>query len=93
MFEATLIYVLLINLSVFLVWGWDKRAAKRGARRVPEKRLLWMAALLGTPGAWLGTRVFRHKTIKKSFRVKLIAITVLQALLGAYLLYRKFLGE
>ena len=91
MLEYFLIYLALINLVTFLTWGWDKRAAKKGARRVPEKRLLWMAFWLGAPGAWAGVRVFRHKTIKRSFRVRLIAISVLQiALLLGWLYVRLF---
>lgn len=87
MLEYFLLYLLLINLSTFLAWGWDKRAAKKGKRRVPEKRLLWMAFWLGAPGAWLGVRVFRHKTIKRGFRLRLIAISVLQVLLLLTWLY------
>jgi uncharacterized membrane protein YsdA (DUF1294 family) len=93
MFKAFLIYLAVINLATFLLWGWDKRAAKKGNRRVPEKRLLWMAALLGAAGAWTGVQVFRHKTIKHSFRWKLIAITVLQVALVGYGIYWKLKGE
>lgn len=86
--KAWLLYYLAgINLLAFLVFGWDKWAARRGARRVPEARLLLFAALLGAPGAWLGVNVFRHKTVKTSFRIRLVLVTLLNlavAVAGAW---------
>ena len=62
------LYVLLAwNLLAFLAFGWDKFRAIRQGRRVPEKNLLGMAFLGGGLGAWIGSRVFRHKTAKPSF--------------------------
>lgn len=62
------IYALLgWNLLTFALYGWDKRCARRGRRRVPEKRLLGVAFVGGALGAWLGARVLRHKTAKPSF--------------------------
>ena len=82
--EALLTYLAAVNLAAFLAFGWDKWAAKRGARRVPEARLLLFAALLGAPGAWLGVNVFRHKTVKTRFRIRLVLVTVLNlAVVGA----------
>jgi len=83
--SAFLYYLAGINLLAFLTFGWDKWAARRDARRVPEARLLLLAALLGAPGAWLGVRVFRHKTVKTSFRIRLVLVTLLNvaALVGA----------
>ncbi len=89
MFKIFVYYLIVINLVTFFTWGWDKRAAGRGGRRVPEKRLLWMAFLLGAPGAWAGVRVFRHKTIKKIFRLRLIAVTVVQVLIVGYALFAR----
>jgi uncharacterized membrane protein YsdA (DUF1294 family) len=75
--KAALLYYLAgINVLAFLIFGWDKWAARRGAQRVPEARLLLCAALLGAPGAWLGVKVFRHKTVKTSFRVRLVLATL-----------------
>lgn len=55
-------YVLLMSLVLFCVMGADKRRAREGARRVPEKTLFLLAALGGAVGGALGMRVFRHKT-------------------------------
>jgi len=70
-------YLAAINLVTFVTWGIDKWQARRGGRRVAEKTLLLLALLAGAPGAWIGVRVFRHKTRKASFRWKLVAVTVL----------------
>ena len=81
-----------INLLTFLVYGRDKHLAKRGKWRIPEATLLWMAALGGALGAWLGMRVWRHKTQHKKFKYGVPALLVMQIvfaiLLGgaAYLL-------
>jgi len=75
--KAALYYLAGINILAFLCFGWDKWLARRSARRVPEARLLLLAALMGAPGAWLGTRVFRHKTVKTSFRIRLVLVTLL----------------
>lgn len=69
-----------INALTFLLFGWDKRQAWRGGRRVPEARLLLLAALGGTPGAYAARRHFRHKTRKKPFVGQLHALAVLQVL-------------
>jgi uncharacterized membrane protein YsdA (DUF1294 family) len=51
----------------FLVYAWDKSAARRGAWRVPESTLHVLALLGGWPGALLAQRVLRHKTRKQPF--------------------------
>ncbi len=51
------------------LYGWDKRAASRGAWRVPERMLHGVDALGGWPGGAMARRVFRHKTRKASFLV------------------------
>lgn len=72
------IYLLGINLTAFLVFGFDKLRAKRGGRRVPERTLFLLAGLLGSVGAWLGMQVFRHKTRHTSFVVGVPAILAAQ---------------
>lgn len=65
--------VLLVNLAAFFVFGVDKWKAGRGSWRVPERTLALLGLLGGWPGALLAMRLFRHKTRKKSFQVKLAA--------------------
>ena len=68
-----------LNLATFLVFGWDKLAATNGRSRVPERILLTLAALGGSPGALLARPVFRHKTRKQPFSAWLVLIVFVQA--------------
>jgi len=45
-----------------------------------EVHLLTLAALGGAAGAWCGVSIFRHKTRKTSFRVKLVVATMCNTL-------------
>ena len=81
-------YLLVMNLIAFFVFGLDKWKAKykqthEKTRRVPEKTLFLLAALGGSVGALLGMRVWRHKTLHKSFRFGIPAILVLQIIIPA----------
>ena len=58
-----------MSLVCFAAYGLDKRRAVTGGRRVPERTLQMMAFLGGWPGALLGQRLFRHKTMKLSFLI------------------------
>ena len=88
------LWLVLINLVTFLVFGLDKLKAKRKVahefiRRVPEKTLFLLAALGGSVGALLGMKVWRHKTLHKTFRFGIPAILILQILISAGI-YRYF---
>lgn len=61
------ILVLIINVAAFLVYGIDKRRARRHKWRIPESVLLALAALGGGLGAFAGMRTFHHKTNHKKF--------------------------
>ena len=71
------IYLLVTNVVAFSLFGVDKSRARRGARRIPERTLLLAAAVSGTVGAWLGMRVFHHKTAKQSFVSRMALATLL----------------
>ena len=76
--QILLVYFVAINLFSFGLCGWDKRAAKRGARRVPECRLLAFCALGGSPAFLLGMALFHHKTRKPKFFVGVPLILAVQ---------------
>lgn len=88
MFALVALYLLLINLAAFVAFRADKRAAEHGRRRTPERTLLTLAAVGGTPGAFAASQVFRHKTRKQPFRSILWLIAVAQAGLMAWLYAR-----
>jgi uncharacterized membrane protein YsdA (DUF1294 family) len=73
------------NLFVFLVYWWDKEAARNGGWRIRESTLLSLAFVGGSMGAISAQRLLRHKTRKEPFRSILISIVILQAGLVASL--------
>ncbi len=58
-----------MSIVAFAMYGFDKRRARRGGRRIPEATLHLSEALFGWPGAFLAQQFFRHKTRKRSFLV------------------------
>jgi uncharacterized membrane protein YsdA (DUF1294 family) len=68
---------LAFNFLVYLVYWWDKEAARNGDRRVSESTLLWLAFLGGSAGAVFAQQNLRHKTRKEPFRSILLSIVVL----------------
>ena len=70
---------LAVNLAALLLYGLDKRRARRGQWRIPERTLLLATWLLGGVGAYAGMRLFRHKTKHGYFRVSCVLGGVLSA--------------
>ncbi len=77
--QLAIIWIIALNLIAFAAFGIDKQRARNGERRIAERDLLALAALGGTIGAWLGRRVFRHKTHKEEFSKMLFIIAAAQA--------------
>jgi len=75
--------LVVVNVLVFLLYGYDKWAAKAFPRnRISENFLIGASLLLAFPGAELARRVFHHKTQdvefkRKYFRGQLIELGVL----------------
>lgn len=88
MFEAVAVYILAINLVTFATFAADKRAAARRQWRVPEGRLLGLAALGGSPGALVAQQILHHKTRKEPFRTQLWVVVGVQSLLLGAVAYR-----
>ena len=63
-----LIYLVSINVISFIIYGIDKWKAIRNKWRIPEARLLWLAAFGGALGAWAGMYLFHHKTQHAKFK-------------------------
>lgn len=88
LFTACLAAEILMSLVSFCFYAYDKRQAKAGGWRVPERTLLLLALAFGAPGALAGMRVMHHKTLKKRFTVTVPALLVLQLVLLGYLFSR-----
>lgn len=77
-YAIVLLYLELINLTAFALFGIDKRRAKKGKWRIPEATLLLSAVLGGGVGALAGMLLFRHKTRKPRFTVGVPVILGMQ---------------
>ena len=73
-----LYYLLLVNIITFVVYGLDKRKARRKEWRISENALLSLAIIGGSPAALLAMSVFKHKTKKNKFRLGIPIILILQ---------------
>ena len=60
-------WLLAINAATYLAFAADRRLARDGRRRIPERDLLWLAAAGGSPAALLAQRRLCHKTRKQPF--------------------------
>lgn len=78
------IYFILINLFGFFIMWLDKRKAKKGAWRIPEKTLFIITAIGGGIGTTAGMYAFRHKTQKIQFVVGFPLITILEIITIVY---------
>ena len=83
-----LVVFLLLNLVSFLMFGLDKWKAMHGRWRIPESTLLLSAALGGSTGAFLGMKMFHHKTRKAKFYLGVPALWTIQVILLWYLMHR-----
>lgn len=84
---ALLLYLLLLNLTGFLIMGIDKRRARRHMWRISEKTLFFTALLGGSVGTLAGMYAFRHKTRHWYFVIGMPLILILQAGIAVYFFF------
>ena len=87
--DIVLKYLAIINVATFFTYGLDKWKAKRSKWRIREAALLTLAVLGGSIGAWLGMKVWHHKTQHKKFKYGIPAIILVQAIIIWYFFFRK----
>ena len=83
------IYLVSINVVTFFMYGIDKWKAKKSRWRIRETALLGLAVLGGSIGAWLGMKVWHHKTQHKKFKYGVPAIITVQLALIVYFIISK----
>lgn len=76
--QLIIIYLAAINVVTFFIFGIDKWKAKRSKWRIPETTLLGLAVIGGSIGAWLGMKVWHHKTMHKKFKYGIPLILLAQ---------------
>ena len=113
--DIALIYLAVINVVTFFMYGIDKwrstsgrllptgrKKAKNSKWRIRETALLGLAVLGGSIGAWLGMKIWHHKTQHKGgnrdidnivggyqFKYGVPAITIVQLALIVYFIISK----
>ena len=85
--HIVLIYLVVINVVTFFMYGIDKWRARKSKWRIKETTLLGMAVLGGSVGAWLGMKAWHHKTLHKKFIFGVPAIIIIQLAIIGYFLY------
>lgn len=76
--HIVLIYLAVINVVAFILYGIDKFKAKQSKWRISEVSLLGLAVIGGSIGAWIGMAVWHHKTLHKKFKYGIPLIVVIQ---------------
>lgn len=76
-----LLFFGLMNLASFCAMALDKRKARKGAWRVPERTLLLLDFFGGSLGGLLGMALCRHKTKHLKFQVLVPLCFVLHTVL------------
>jgi uncharacterized membrane protein YsdA (DUF1294 family) len=89
--NAVILYLVLVNLTAFLMMGTDKRKAQTGKWRIPERTLFIPVLLGGSIGGMLGMRIFHHKTKHWKFKIGFPMIFLLQlTAVGCIIYYNVF---
>lgn len=86
-YKIAIVYLFVINVITFLIYGIDKQKAKKDKWRVPKRVLFLFSFLGGSIGALSGMKVFRHKTQKWKFKIGIPFILILQIVLSFYFMY------
>ncbi len=81
------LYLVIINLTGFMMMGIDKRKARKRAWRIPEATLFVIALVGGSLGTTIGMHVFHHKTRHWYFLYGMPAILFLQIAIVVILIY------
>lgn len=79
------VYYLILGLISIFITIWDKLAAKRRARRVPERTLMLLGLLGGALPMYAAMLAIRHKTRHKKFMIGLPLLILLHIALAALL--------
>ncbi len=78
MIRIILVFMAVMSLVSFAAFGIDKYKAMTNRWRISERTLFLTAILGGGIGAFLGMKVFHHKTRHKHFAVGIPLIMIVQ---------------
>ena len=75
------IVLVVMTIAAYVLMGVDKKRAKAGAWRIPEKTLFLVTGLFGGLGGTLGMFLLRHKTKHWYFRLGFPAMLAAKVIL------------
>ena len=75
-----IIYLIIVNIISFIIYGIDKPLAIKHLYRISEIVLITLSFLGGSIGSILGMVIFHHKTKKIKFIILNPLILILQVL-------------
>ena len=76
--SSLILYLIIINVITFVIFGVDKYKAIRQEWRIRESTLLGLALIGGSIGGWIAMYIFHHKTKKVKFFVGIPVILAIQ---------------
>ncbi|HZK38519.1 MAG TPA: DUF1294 domain-containing protein [Clostridia bacterium] len=82
------IWLTAVSAFAALLTLYDKRAARRGARRIRERTLLLVCVFGGSVAMLATMRIIRHKTKHAKFMVGIPVIIVGQTAIGVLVWWR-----
>lgn len=86
--EGILLWITVLSIIAFCLYGIDKWKAKKNMWRISEYTLIVIALLGGGIGAWIGMRVFHHKTKHWKFKIVVPCSAIVWICIGSYVLLR-----
>ena len=84
--QAVILTYGVVSILTFLVYWYDKSAARNGQWRTQESSLLFLGLAGGWPGAVVAQRLLRHKSGKRTFQVAFWGTVVMNSIALGWLL-------
>ena len=75
-----IMYLIIINIVTFIVFGLDKYYAIKNKYRVSESTLFLLCLIGGSFLGFVGMKVFRHKTKKLYFVIGIPLIMIIEGI-------------
>ncbi|MGN1107159.1 MAG: DUF1294 domain-containing protein [Huintestinicola sp.] len=82
------VYFLSVSFYSAVLTCTDKRLAKKGGWRIPEKLLFFVALIGGAAAMYITMRAIRHKTLHKRFMIGLPVIIIIQTIAVCFILIK-----
>ena len=76
--KYAIIYLALISFAALILTAYDKKAAQKSKRRIPEATLMTIGVLGGALVMYIVMEIIRHKTRHAKFMIGLPIIILLQ---------------